>query len=189
MKELYLNLKLGKPSDSEPIPFSLEDLYSRCEALVKDFRKDEDDKDKKKRLLIIVEDLTNFLQPKSPADFPVSERLVTQFILKLKALSILNQDDVSISIAALTHSPDPASEHPDLSRFSNLMSQTLLPSVAFEVSPLSTGFSSQITGYVKVVSNPNPSQASKPKVSLTESPSSRTYHFKLENNAVRVIPL
>jgi hypothetical protein len=186
MKEVFDHLKSEQPKPTDNSSFCVKSLFTRCENTIQDFKKTSGSR----RILVIVEDLTNFLQCNdelSKSKFRNSERLILEFILKLKALSVLyeEEDKCSVTVSCLIQSPEVPSESPERTRFAKSLSQTV-PSIMFEVSPLNTGFSSQVTGYLKVSFNPN---AVSHVIKKVETPFIRNFHFKLESNGARVIPL
>ncbi len=82
------------------------------------------------KLLILIEDLSNLLySTNEPRD-------VLEFLRKLRFL----RRDVEISVGTLVTSSE---------TFSNLVAQ-VLPSLAFSVKPLKTGFSTQVNGVLGV---------------------------------------
>lgn len=177
IKESYQTLlqsdQLENSSSSSPT--CLKNLYSRCEKIIQDFKKADT-----QRLLIIVEDLTNFVDSNT-SSFSNSEKEVLQFFMKLKAF---NETTCNITLVSLIQSPQAAADSLELTRFAKAVTNAL-PTVIFEVSPLSTGFSAQVTGFLRVFCNPRKISCEK----RIESASIRTYHFKLDSNTAHATAL
>lgn len=167
--------QLENNSSTSSSPMCLKTLYSRCEKIMQDFKKSDTE-----RLLIIVEDLTDFVDSNTSSIFD-SEKEVLQFFMKLKAF---NENTFNITLVSLIQSPQAAADSLELTRFAKAVTNAL-PTVIFEVSPLSTGYSAQVTGFLRVFCNPR-------KVSYEkriESASIRTYHFKLDSNTAHATAL
>lgn len=176
MKEVYQSLKPGSENNGDPT--CLTNLYSRCEKHIQDFKKCGS-----QRVFVIVEDLSNFLNSDRNL-FQSSEREVVNFLLKLRALSVTETNSCSISIAGLVYSTQLPTDSLELSRFAKTVTNAL-STISFEISPLSTGFSAQVTGFLKVAYNPRKLSNER----RVEQAFIRNYHFKLDSNGARATAL
>ncbi|ODM95573.1 Elongator complex protein 6, partial [Orchesella cincta] len=179
LKDIYEKLKTNPTrSASANDHVDLQNLFTRCHQTVEDFRKTGS-----RRILVIIDDLGGILAANggsAEATFQDSEKNLLQFLVKLKALSVQCHEDNScaVTITCLVNSPELSTDSLELSRFAKTVSQ-VLPSVLFEVAPLSTGFSSNVTGFLKVVYKPRKSDCTN---KVVEKAFMKNYHFKLDSN-------
>ncbi|CAL8074407.1 unnamed protein product [Orchesella dallaii] len=184
LKEIYEKLKIGQTSSASD-PIDLNNLFTRCQQTIQDFRKGGSNK-----IVVIIDDLSDILSAddgSSDSSFEESEKKLMEFLLKLKALSIQCHEDnaCAVAITSLVNSPEISTDSNELTRFAKSVSQRL-PSLLFEVAPLSTGFSSNVTGFLKVVYKPRKRDGTN---KVIEKAFIKNYHFKLDSNGARVTPL
>jgi len=162
--------------------FDLTKLISLCSSEIDKLCNNDSHPEEKgtPKLLIIIENLSNLFYCSGQ-----SEKNVLEFLRQLRLLK--RGRDIDLSVSTLVTS----SEGDTRGRYFSKSISHLLATTTFQIKPLQTGFSAQVDGTISVVKQErkvkSSNQFGKSDIVINRSP--KSFHYKLEDRGVRIVPL